>query len=111
MVPRAWRLAACGARCWLALHSTYIKEPTPELVHKVVPNTNSPQPLMLKDRSGVLHVRFTDMNLRSLAERANFCSHYELLQKASTQHGHKSCTESLASILVDLGSLQPRAHF
>ena len=61
VVLRAWRLAACGARCWLALHSTSIKEATPALVDKVVPNTNSPQPLMLKDRSGVLHVRFTDI--------------------------------------------------
>ena len=83
------RFVACGATCpaagrllcrCLALHSTCIQEPTPELVDKVVPNTHSPQPFILKDRSGVLDVRFTDMNIRSLAERANFCSHYELLQ-------------------------------
>ena len=104
MVLRAWRLAACSARCWLALHSTYIKEPTPELVDKVVANTNSPQPFMLKDRSGVLHVRFTDMNIRSLAEGANFCSHYELLQKVSTQPGQQSSSDSLALAPAAAGS-------
>ena len=85
-MPGGWPLVvpAAGLHCTLLI---YELQPTPELVDKVVPNTNSPQPFMLKDRSGVLHVRFTDMNIRSLAERANFCSHYELLQKVSTQPG------------------------